>query len=214
MKNLICIFAHPDDESFGPSGTIAKLSQNNNVYLICVTKGNARGDTKLGTLRKNEILKASKILGIRKVFCLRFEDGSLNNNLYHDTAKQITEIVDKIKPETLMTFEPRGVSGHIDHVAVSLITTYIFEKKDFAKKIMYYCLDTNYRKQIKNYFIYVPPGYKKNEIDKVVDISKYWDKKISAIKCHQSQSDDIKTILEIINKLPKEEYFLVLSKEK
>jgi len=39
MKPLVCIFAHPDDEAFGPGGTIAKFAKQRPVYLICATKG-------------------------------------------------------------------------------------------------------------------------------------------------------------------------------
>ena len=39
MKPLVCIFAHPDDEAFGPGGTIAKFAKKRPVYLICATKG-------------------------------------------------------------------------------------------------------------------------------------------------------------------------------
>ncbi|MBP9816108.1 PIG-L family deacetylase [Candidatus Woesebacteria bacterium] len=39
MANIVAIFAHPDDEAFGPGGTLAKLSNEHDVYIICVTSG-------------------------------------------------------------------------------------------------------------------------------------------------------------------------------
>lgn len=44
MKNkLVCVFAHPDDEAFGPGGTIAKFSKTHAVYILCITRGEAVG---------------------------------------------------------------------------------------------------------------------------------------------------------------------------
>jgi LmbE family N-acetylglucosaminyl deacetylase len=60
IKTIVAIFAHPDDEAFCPGGTIAKLSQKNAVYLICVTNGDSKGNSRkaeivLGKLRKKEL---------------------------------------------------------------------------------------------------------------------------------------------------------------
>ena len=37
--SVVAIFAHPDDEAFGPAGTLKKLSETNDVYILCATKG-------------------------------------------------------------------------------------------------------------------------------------------------------------------------------
>ncbi|HKY69604.1 MAG TPA: PIG-L deacetylase family protein, partial [Gammaproteobacteria bacterium] len=128
MKRLVCVFAHPDDEAMGPGGTIAKLAQEAEVYLICATAGNAgdSADSKaLGKLRQEELRAAAKILGVKKVDFLGFDDGQLCNNLYHNLANKIEERVSDYQPETLLTFELNGVTGHLDHIAVSLATSFV-----------------------------------------------------------------------------------------
>ncbi|MBI2637373.1 MAG: PIG-L family deacetylase, partial [Candidatus Sungbacteria bacterium] len=55
-KTIVAIFAHPDDEAFGPAGTLAKLALAHDVYVICATKGEAGDKTyaegrKLGAVR-------------------------------------------------------------------------------------------------------------------------------------------------------------------
>ncbi|MDO8609042.1 MAG: hypothetical protein Q7R95_00695, partial [bacterium] len=115
--------------------------------------------------------------------------------------------------EILITNEPRGVSGHIDHVTISMVTSYVFNKLPSAKTILYHCISEEYRKQFPyEYFIYLPPGYKKSEIDKVVDVSSVWTEKVNAILSHKSQSKDAQRILNRINNFRKEEYFLVKNK--
>ena len=214
-QKTVCIFAHPDDESFGPAGTIAKFAERGEVYLICVTNGNDKTNGRkkgLAKIRRKELVKSAEILGIKKIFFLDYKDGELKNNIYHRVSADIEKILHKLKPDNLITFELRGVSGHIDHVFCSMITTFVFQKLEFTKTLLYYAAPKQVSDGMKDYFIYFPQGYKKSEVDKVVDIKKYWDKKIKAIKAHQSQLDDAKKVLKLFNKLPKEEWFLISKK--
>ncbi len=217
METIVCIFAHPDDEAFGPGGTITLLAQQHDVYIICVTDGDA-GDTslqeecELGELRREELERSAKVLGVKNVIFLGYKDGTLSNSIYHELAEKIQHELDKFRPTTLLTYEPRGVSGHIDHVAVSMVTSYIFEKKDYIKKIMYFCLDEVQRKREDEYFIYFPPGYKNEEINETIDTSKVWDIKVKGMMEHKSQWHDAQGILERSEKLPKQEHFLIKKK--
>jgi len=218
MRPLLAVFAHPDDEAFGPAGTLALKSKKQDVYLICVTNGSAgknssRSKKNLPEIREKELRNSAKILGVKKVFFLNYEDGCLCNKFYHEIAEKIEAKIKKIKPATLMTFEPRGVSGHIDHIAVSLITTFVFNRSKFTNTLLYYCVDKREGDEFgNNYFIYFPPGYKKSEVDRIVDVSKIWDTKIEAMMAHKSQRHDVEMILKFRADLPKEEIFLVKNK--
>lgn len=216
-KNLVCVFAHPDDEAFGPGGTIAKLSKKYNIYLLCVTKGEVgqKGKTlkvqnsKLGEVRAQELKCSAKILGIKKVYFLGFIDGTLSNNIYHKLAAKIKNHLQKLKPEIVITYEPQGVSGHIDHITTSMVTMFVVQNLKFVKEVWQVCRPDTIARTRRNYFVYFPPGYKKSEIDKVVNTKDFWNKKIEAMMCHQSQIKDIKMIMKMQSKFPKEEYFLV-----
>jgi len=206
---ILAIFAHPDDESCGPGGTIAKFAQHSEVQIICVTNGEAGGNNKkLAEIRAQELKNSAKILGVRKVHFLDYKDGTLSNNLYHEIAKDLEQKIEEIKPQTVITFEPLGVSGHIDHIAVALVATYVVRKHKFINKIMYYCSDYREVEDMGSYFIFNPQGFRKNQVDEIIDITDVWDKKVKAMNCHKSQIKDIKMILNKLEKLPKEEYFL------
>lgn len=130
MKSLVCVFAHPDDEAMGPGGTIAKFAAERDVYLICVTNGNASDGSKseeLAKVRREELIKSAVILGVKSVDFLEYNDGELNNNLYHEIVEKIEEKVREYDPDTLLTFDINGVTGHLDHIAVSLITSFVFK---------------------------------------------------------------------------------------
>lgn len=220
MKNVVCIFAHPDDEAFGPGGTVAAYAQKHNVYIICVTNGDAgknstssTDERELGEIRRGELECSAQTLGVKQVYFLGYKDGTLSNSIYHEIAGKIKDILDDLKPETLFTYEPRGISGHIDHIAVSMITSFLFDKLPYAETLFYYCLSKKAREtQGNDYFIHFPPGYNKEDIGMIVDTSSVWDIKIKAMHCHQSQKHDIERVLSRQLQLPREEYFLVKKK--
>lgn len=218
MRPLLAVFAHPDDEAFGPAGKIALEAKKRDVYLICVTRGDAglnstRSKKELSKIRKNELRASAKILGVKKVFFLDYEDGCLCNKVYHDIAEKINKIIKKTGANTLLTFEPRGISGHLDHITVSMICSYIFDKNEDIKTLFCSCINPRERKMAaKDYFIFFPEGYKRNEVDEILDISDVWSKKIGAMNAHRSQKHDFEKIKKILENHPKEELFLVKNK--
>lgn len=214
-KTVVCVIAHPDDEAFGPSGTLAKLAKIYDVHIVCVTDGDADprfhtiGGATLAEIRAKELEASAKTLGAVGVHFLHFQDGSLNNNLYHDVAKKIQSLVDALTPTLLITTELRGVSGHLDHVAVAMITSYVYHKTPDIDAILYHCTNKQTSDAMTDYFIYFPPGFEREQVDSVVDISDVFEKKLAAARCHQSQKKDVDRTTKRWLTLPKEEWFLV-----
>lgn len=219
-KTVVCVFAHPDDEAFGPAGTIALMAKTHDIYVLCATKGEAGKkdkiskikNQKLGDVRVDELRKSAKILGVKEVFFLGFEDGTLSNNLYHELADKIQEKLEEYEPEIVITYDLKGVSGHIDHITVAMATVFVAQKLPFVKEIWQYCiLEVEGRAEYRRkYFIYFPPGYKESEIDKAVDIQSVWEQKVKAMQRHQSQMHDVKRVLSFLEKQKRKEYFLVV----
>lgn len=130
---LICILAHPDDESLGMGGILAKYgAEGIKTYLVTATRGERGwfGDERaypgleaLGKIRENELLDAAEVLDIRYVDFLDYIDGDLD--LAHP-AEAIAKIVGHlrhVRPDVVVTFGPYGGYGHPDHIAISQFTT-------------------------------------------------------------------------------------------
>jgi len=221
-KKIVCVFAHPDDEAFGPGGTIAYFaSKGIEIHLICVTNGDAdpqfsKGKVsgrQLGKIRRLELQSSAKILGVKSVTFLDFKDGNLNNNNYHDVINEINKIIDNINSDSLLTYYIDGVSGHLDHVAVAMETSYIFEHTKYIKNLFYFVQNSTMKKLIgSKYFVYHPTGFSKDEVDWVHDISPFFKTKIDAMKAHKSQLKDFFLIRTLFGKLLKEELFKIISK--
>ena len=130
---LMCVLAHPDDESLGMGGTLAKYAAEEiETYLVTATRGERGwfGDEKeypgleaLGKIREAELLNATKELGICDVKFLDYIDGDLDQA---DPAEAVAKIVShlrRVRPDVVITFDPNGAYGHPDHIAICQFTT-------------------------------------------------------------------------------------------
>lgn len=209
---MVAIFAHPDDEAFGPGGTLALYSKTCEVHVITITSGDAGGDQELGKLRLRELDNSCKVLGVKSIQCLCYTDGSLCNNLYHSIAKDLQKILDELKPDTILTFDSGGVSGHLDHIAAAMISLYLYEHLPYLKQIMLYCEKKGVKKMVGDYFVYFPEGKKVRDIDLSLDVSSVYEAKIKAMYKHVSQKDDCDWIIEKMGSKLKTENFLLKTK--
>ena len=214
-KTVFCVIAHPDDEAFGPSGTLAILAKTDDVHVICVTNGasdprfHPKGGKSLAIVRTEELKASAHALGITEVHMLDFQDGTLNNNQYHEVEAALQKLVDIYKPSLLITTELRGVSGHLDHVAVAMVTSFIYRKNESIDAIWYNCVSREVSDSMSDYFVYFPPGFLREQVDMIVDISGVFTQKVAAAMCHKSQKKDSDRVVARWMEAPKEEWFFV-----
>jgi LmbE family N-acetylglucosaminyl deacetylase len=130
---LMCVLAHPDDESLATGGILAKYAASGiQTYLVMATRGERGwfgpaadypGPEVLGRLRQAELQAAAEVLGLREVVYLDYQDGELDQA---DPAEAIAKLVGqlrRVQPDVVVTFDPNGMYGHPDHIAISQLTT-------------------------------------------------------------------------------------------
>lgn len=208
-KHILCLFAHPDDETFGPGGSLAVWrGQGAEVHIICATKGEGGGSS---TARVKELKAAAKILDLNSVTFLKFKDGKIGNSQLVELENAFIPFINEFQPDTIVTFDLNGVSGHLDHIAVASAATQAFKKTKVAKQLLYFCTSEKLSKLMDHYFIHFPQGKKREEVDLIVDIGPVWQKRVKAMFAHQSQIKDVIQILarrKLVN-APKEEWFQI-----
>lgn len=130
---LMAVLAHPDDESLGVGGTLAKYaSEGVETYLVTATRGergrfgNAEERPPLkivGETREAELLAAAKVLGIKEVNFLDYIDSDLDKADPKEVISKIVLHLRQVKPQVVVTFGPEGAYGHTDHIAICQFTT-------------------------------------------------------------------------------------------
>ncbi len=130
---LMCVFAHPDDESMGTGGILAKYAAEGvETYLLTATRGQQGWQgapeekpdtTALGQLREKELHAAAEALGLREVLLLDYMDGNLDQAAPDEVIGTIVEYIRRVRPQVVVTFDPFGVYGHPDHIAISQFTS-------------------------------------------------------------------------------------------
>jgi len=125
----MAILAHPDDESLGFGGALAKYaSEGIETFLITATRGERGrfGDAAeppgleiVGKTRTREVLAAARILQIKEVHFLNYIDGDLDKAPPQEATGKIAMLIRRIKPHVVLTFDPFGSYGHPDHIAIS-----------------------------------------------------------------------------------------------
>jgi LmbE family N-acetylglucosaminyl deacetylase len=130
---LLCILAHPDDESLGNGGLLARYAAEGvSTYLITATRGE-RGWTgpaeqnpgleALGRIREAELHAAAAVLGLHEVVLLDYIDGDLDQADPLTIIAELAVQIRRIRPQVVVTFDPHGAYGHPDHIAICQFTT-------------------------------------------------------------------------------------------
>ncbi len=134
---LLAVLAHPDDESLGVGGTLAKYAEEGiEVFLLTATRGDAGrfrghrpgspehpGAEALAAIRETELRAAATTLGVRDVTLLGHRDGALDRVEPREVIAGIATHIRRVRPHVIVTFGPDGAYGHPDHVAISQSTT-------------------------------------------------------------------------------------------
>lgn len=129
---LMAILAHPDDESLGFGGILAKsAAEDVETYLVTATRGERgwTGDERaypglkeLGQVREAELRAAVQVLGIRNVELLGYLDGELDRADPSEVVAKIVGHLRRDRPHVVVTFASDGLYGHPDHIAISQFT--------------------------------------------------------------------------------------------
>lgn len=148
MKTLLVILAHPDDESFGPGGTLAKYAREGvAVHYLCGTRGESGtvdshrldGFADTGELRAAELMCAARELKLAGVHFLGYRDSgmagaadnehpdSLHAAPLDEAARRICDYIINLRPATIITHDQFGGYGHPDHIKLHHATLRAYE---------------------------------------------------------------------------------------
>lgn len=224
-KLLFAIFAHPDDEAFGPSGTLLLETQSGTeLHLVTLTSGQAGANpdnyADIGAVRLDEWRQAAKLLGAATTRCLGYIDGNLCNKLLPDIQRRIIHLVHTTiarhkEPFEIefMTMDDNGITGHVDHTVASRAATFAFEMLRAeglpVTRLRYACVPRELFPAPNIDWIFMPAGRLPEEIDEVVDAREVFETVERIIRCHHTQRHDGETHLALRGQQVAVNHFIV-----
>ena len=126
-RTVLGIFAHPDDESLACGGTLARLADAGcRVVIVCASHGEAGSisdpalvpDGDLGRVRIVELHDAAAVLGAAEVIVLDHPDGDLRWDHVPELQAEIVSLLQRYRPDAVITFAEDGLYWHLDHIGV------------------------------------------------------------------------------------------------
>ena len=144
---LLAVLAHPDDESFGMGGTLARYAWSGaDVHLICATGGeegsmnaeHLQGYASTAARRMAELECAASALGLASVIMLGYRDSGMAGiaaNHHPEAlaaqpvdavAARVCHEIRRLRPQVVVTFDPIGGYRHPDHIAIHQATVAAF----------------------------------------------------------------------------------------
>lgn len=185
-KSILVVVSHPDDEVLGCGGTIAKHTEKGDIVnLVVMTDGvGSRFKTSNLTL-KNRIkaLKKSKsLLGITKVYRLKFDDNSMDKTPLLKIIQKLEKVIKKTDPSIIYTHHYGDLN--VDHrLTQEAVMTACRPSPDSKLSAIYgfeVLSSTEWANPLKSTF--KPILY--------VDITKQISKKLRAAKAYKEEMRD------------------------
>lgn len=204
VERALVITAHPDDVDFGAAGTVAALTESGVAVTYClVTDGDAGGfdesfpRSSMAPRRRDEQTSAAKEVGVSDLIFLGQPDGRLEAGL--DLREKLSRVIRQVRPNRVITQHPvrdltRIHASHPDHLAVgeaALCAVFPDSRNPFAFPNL---LEAEGLAPWLVPEVWLMGGGPEGA--HVVDITDHLDRKLRALRSHESQHPDPDAIVE------------------
>jgi LmbE family N-acetylglucosaminyl deacetylase len=140
-RTVVVLHAHPDDEAIFTAATMHRLARRGaRVVLVTATAGELgpvlrrlRPNETLAARRRAELERSAEVLGVARLVLLGHRDSGMagwDDNTHPNAlaaapvdrvATRLAALCAHERAEALLHYDPRGIYGHPDHVAVHRI---------------------------------------------------------------------------------------------
>ena len=209
---LQAVVAHPDDETFGCGSLLLRAwSAGATTSVVCATAGQAGEVTPgvtvpgegLGALREAELREAARLMGVRHVRLLGFDDsgmdgdpppGSLMAAPFEEVVATVAAAVDEFSPTCLLTLD--ASDGHRDHARIREATAAVAAERGL--RVWLQCIPRSFMRRWAEHMSTVDPtspylhlgelGTPDEQVTTVLDSHEFYELRWQAIRAHRSQT--------------------------
>jgi LmbE family N-acetylglucosaminyl deacetylase len=148
LGTVLGVWAHPDDEAYLSSGLMAQAVAAGS-RVVCVTATRGEGGSldpvlwppeQLGDVRALELQSCLSMLGVQEHIFLDLPDVDWNTPLPEAGADLVAAIMQRVAPNTVLTFGPDGITNHEGHKSVSRWATEAFRRHAPAGAGLFYAV--------------------------------------------------------------------------
>jgi LmbE family N-acetylglucosaminyl deacetylase len=146
LGTILGIWAHPDDEAYLSAGIMARAVRNGS-RVVCATATRGEGGSmdeekwppeKMGEVRTAELERSLEILGVQEHLWFDMKDVDMDTGLPGEGFGRVRELVAEVRPDTILTFGPDGMTDHAAHKDVSKwATTALREVGKPGSRVLY-----------------------------------------------------------------------------
>ncbi len=150
LGTILVVGAHPDDETYLTAGLMAAAVRNGQrVATVTATRGEEGSfdeerwpTSEMGAVREKELMASLEVVGVTDHTWLEYHDGTCAAVDPAEGTAKVREQVERVRPDTVLTFGPDGMTGHPDHKAVCSWTTTALADLDAHDTALYYATYT------------------------------------------------------------------------
>ncbi|MGH2537277.1 MAG: PIG-L deacetylase family protein [Candidatus Promineifilaceae bacterium] len=145
-KRLLAVLAHPDDESYGMGGTLARYAAEGVAAHVAIATDGAAGSvderwqgdrSRLVEARQEELAAAAGVLGV-EIHPLGYRDSGYIGDPANDhpaafinadpdeAAGRVVGLIRALRPQVVVTHDETGGYFHPDHIQCHKVTTAAF----------------------------------------------------------------------------------------
>jgi LmbE family N-acetylglucosaminyl deacetylase len=205
LGTILGVWAHPDDEAYLSAGLMALARANGQRVVVATATAGERGTPdpdrwgpeRLGALRRHEMAASMAALGVREHRWFGWADGGVPAVGADAGVSRIAALIDEVRPDTIVTFGPDGITGHPDHRAIPGWTLDAWARSGRRARLLFACVTQEFlhRWDRVNGTLGVfadagpPPPVRPHDLGaRVVCDDALLDQKLVALRAHASQT--------------------------
>lgn len=215
LGTILSVWAHPDDETYLAGAVMAAaVDAGQRVVCVSATAGELGTDdpanwppARLGQLRRWEAAAAMAVIGVADHRFLDLPDGGLAElDTDHPAigVELIGALIDEVRPDTILTFGPDGMTFHPDHIAIGRWTTDAWERRGGPGRLLHASTTAahiaEYRDRYEEWGVYMTDDRPVAPTDdalalRFVATGADLDRKLAALAAMASQTDAARAAL-------------------
>lgn len=202
---LLAVFAHPEDEAFGPAGTLARYANEGiDVSLVTATRNSTTVESEEEHHHHSrDRVCACRSSGIRRACLFDYRPGELSQVDPQIIEERLVRLIREIRPQVIVTFGPSGLNSNRDNQIINQAALRAFQSAGDASKFAHHLADglTVYAPQ-KLYYCVLPQSLVQrwgitdvntmpdDQITTVLDVSAYSESMKNALFCQRQGARD------------------------